>query len=135
MAHWLFKEEPTHYSFDDLVRDGKTVWDGIRNNLALKHLREVKKGDRVLYYHTGKEKAVVGVMAVTRGAYPDPQEQDERLVVVEVKPVARLARPVTLATLKADKRFGDFPLVRISRLSVMPVTADQWKGIEEIAAE
>jgi predicted RNA-binding protein with PUA-like domain len=134
MAHWLFKEEPTHYSFDDLVRDGKTVWDGIRNNLALKHLREVKKGDRVLYYHTGKEKAVVGVMAVTRGAYPDPQEQDERLVVVEVKPVARLARPVTLATLKADKRFGDFPLVRISRLSVMPVTADQWKGIEEIAA-
>jgi predicted RNA-binding protein with PUA-like domain len=134
MAHWLFKEEPTHYSFDDLVRDGKTVWDGIRNNLALKHLREVKKGDRVLYYHTGKEKAVVGVMAVTRGAYPDPQEQDERLVVVEVKPVARLARPVALATLKADQRFGDFPLVRISRLSVMPVTADQWKGIEEIAA-
>lgn len=134
MANWLFKEEPTHYSYDDLLRDRKTVWDGVGNNLALKHLRQVKKGDRVFYYHTGKEKAVVGILEVTRGAYPNPQEQDERLVVVNVKPVSRLPRPVSLAEIKADNRFADFSLVRISRLSVMPVTSDQWKWIEGMSA-
>ena len=133
MANWLFKEEPTHYGFTDLVRDRKTVWDGVRNNLALKHLRDVKKGDRVFYYHTGKEKAVVGVMEVTRGAYPNPEEQDERFVVVNVNPVAPLSKPVALSEIKADKRFADFALVRMSRLSVMPVTTDQWKWIEQMA--
>jgi predicted RNA-binding protein with PUA-like domain len=135
MAYWLFKEEPTHYSFEDLERDGRTVWDGVRNNLALKHLREVEKGDRVFLYHTGKEKAVVGVMEVVKGAYPDAEAGDARLAVVDVKPVRRLARPVPLAEIKADERFADFALVRISRLSVMPVTAAQWKAIEAMGRE
>ena len=135
MAYWLFKEEPSHYSYDDLVRDRKATWNGVENNLALKHLREVKKGDHVFFYHTGDEKAVVGVMEVTRGSYPDPEAEDERLVAVDVKPLRRLARPVTLAEIKADKRFADFPLVRMSRLSVMPVTSEQWRWIEALAAK
>jgi predicted RNA-binding protein with PUA-like domain len=135
MAYWLFKEEPSHYSFDDLVRDKKAVWSGVANNLALKHLRSVAKGDRVFYYHTGDEKAVVGVMEVTRPAYADPAEDDPRLVVVDVKPVDRLKRPVTLAEIKANPKFADFALVRISRLSVMPVTGAQWTEIERMARQ
>lgn len=135
MAYWLFKEEPTHYSFEDLERDGRTVWNGVRNNLALKHLREVGKGDHVFLYHTGKEKAVVGVMEVVKGAYPDPEAADARLVVVDVKPLRRLPKPVPLAEIKEDKRFADFALVRISRLSVMPVNGVQWKAIEVMARE
>src|SRR5580704_17616457 len=125
MAQWLFKEEPGHYSLEDLVRDKRTVWDGVENNLALKHLRSVKKGDRVLYYHTGTEKAVVGVMEVVKGPYRDPARDDDRLVVVDVKPVRRLNRPVSLAEIKSNPKFADFALVRISRLSVMPVTTGQ----------
>ena len=134
MAYWLFKEEPSHYSFEDLVRDKKTVWDGVENNLALKHLREVKKGDRVFFYHTGDEKAVVGVMEVVKPAYPDPNQDNPRLVVVDVKPIVRLTRPVTLAEIKTNGKFADFALVRISRLSVMPVTPEQWAEIERLAA-
>lgn len=133
MAYWLFKEEPTHYSFDDLENAGHTVWDGVRNNLALKHLREVEKGDHVFFYHTGKEKAVVGVMEVVKGAYPDPEADDARLMVVDVKPLRRLARPVSLGEIKGDERFAEFALVRISRLSVMPVSNAQWKAIEAMA--
>lgn len=96
MAHWLFKEEPDHYSLEDLFRDKRTVWAGVENNLALKHLRSVQKGDRVLYYHTGKEKAVVGVMEVVKGAYADPARDDARFVVVDVKPIRRLDRPKIL---------------------------------------
>jgi predicted RNA-binding protein with PUA-like domain len=129
MAYWLFKEEPDHYSLDDLVRDKRTVWDGVENNLALKHLRSVQKGDRVLYYHTGKEKAVVGEMEVVKGAYPDPARGDDRLVVVDVTPVRRFSRPVPLAQIKANPQFAEFALVRISRLSVMPVTDEQWAEI------
>jgi predicted RNA-binding protein with PUA-like domain len=135
MAYWLFKEEPDHYSLDDLFRDKRTVWDGVENNLALKHLRSVKKGDRVLYYHTGKEKAVVGAMEVVKDPYPDPARGDHRLVVVDVKPVRRFARPVPLAEIKANPQFADFALVRISRLSVMPVTDEQWEEIERMAKE
>jgi predicted RNA-binding protein with PUA-like domain len=135
MAYWLFKEEPDHYSLDDLFRDKRTVWDGVENNLALKHLRSVQKGDRVLYYHTGKEKAVVGEMEVVQGAYPDPARDDERLVVVDVKPVRRFARPVPLAEIKANPKFADFALVRISRLSVMPVTEELWAQIERLSSE
>jgi predicted RNA-binding protein with PUA-like domain len=135
MAYWLFKEEPTHYSFDDLLHDKKAVWNGVQNNLALKHLRGVQKGDRVLFYHTGDEKAVVGIMEVTKSAYPDPEADDPRIVAVDVKPVARLPRPVTLAEFKANPRFADFALVRMSRLSVMPVTAEQWTEIEGMAAK
>ena len=133
MANWLFKEEPSHYSFDDLVRDKKTVWDGVENNLALKHLRAATKGDRVFCYHTGDEKAVVGVMEVVKGPYADPTRGDPRLVVVDVKPIKRLGRPVTLAEIKANRKFADFALVKISRLSVMPVTAEQWGEIESMS--
>lgn len=133
MAYWLFKEEPDHYSLDDLIRDGRTVWDGIENNLALKHLRSVKKGDRVLFYHTGNEKAVVGEMAVVKGPYRDPAREEDRFVVVDVKPVRRWNRPVPLAAIKAHPAFADFALVRISRLSVMPVTPAQWAEIERLS--
>jgi predicted RNA-binding protein with PUA-like domain len=135
MAFWLFKEEPGHYSLDDLFRDKRTVWDGVENNLALMHLRNVRKGDRVLFYHTGKEKAVVGEMEVVKGAYPDPLRGEERLVVVDVKPVRRFHRPVPLAEIKANSQFADFGLVRISRLSVMPVTEEQWAAMERMASE
>lgn len=133
MAYWLFKEEPDHYSLEQLFRDKRTVWAGVENNLALKHLRSVKKGNRVLYYHTGTEKAVVGVMEVVKGAYPDPERDDPRFVVVDVKPVRRLDRPVSLAEIKSNAKFEDFALVRISRLSVMPVTDAQWAEIERLS--
>jgi predicted RNA-binding protein with PUA-like domain len=134
MGSWLFKEEPDHYSLEQLFRDKRTVWDGVENNLALKHLRSVEKGDRVLYYHTGTEKAVVGVMEVVKGPYRDPTRDDDRFVVVDVKPVRRLDRPVSLAEIKANPEFADFALVRNSRLSVMPVTGEQWAEIERLSA-
>lgn len=135
MAYWLFKEEPDHYSLDQLFRDKRAVWSGVKNNVALKHLRSVKKGDHVLYYHTGKEKAVVGVIQIVKGAYPDPKQDDSRLVVVDVKPVRRFDRAVSLAEIKANPKFADFALVRISRLSVMPVTATQWNEIERLSKQ
>lgn len=135
MAYWLFKEEPSHYSLDDLIRDKRATWAGVGNNTALMHLRSVRKGDRVLYYHTGKEKAVVGVMEVVKGPYPDPARDDPRFVVVDVKPVSRLDRPVSLAEIKAHPQFADFALVRISRLSVMPVTDKQWAEIERLSKQ
>jgi predicted RNA-binding protein with PUA-like domain len=133
MNYWLFKEEPTHYNFADLERDGKTTWSGVTNALALQNLRKAAKGDQVLYYHSGKEKAIVGVAEIVKAAYPDPAEKDEKLVVVDIKPVRRLARPVTLAEIKADKTFADWELVRISRLSVMPVSPAHWRRIEELS--
>jgi predicted RNA-binding protein with PUA-like domain len=132
MAYWLFKEEPEHYSIDQLFKDKRATWSGVSNNLALKHMRAVSKGDQVLYYHTGKEKAVVGVMEVVKGPYADPEADDPKLVVVDVKPVRKFDRPVTLAEIKANPKFADFALVRISRLSVMPVTSEQWKAIEKL---
>ena len=131
--NWLFKEEPTHYGFDALVKDRRTVWSGVRNPLAQKHLRSVKKGDRIFYYHTGDEKAVVGVCKALGDAYADPNDASGKAAVVDVAPVKKLARPVTLAEIKADGTFKDFPLVRISRLSVMPVTDDEWARIERKA--
>ncbi|MBI4513418.1 MAG: EVE domain-containing protein [Gemmatimonadetes bacterium] len=130
---WLFKEEPTHYSFDDLSKDGRARWDGVRNNLALKHLRQVRKGDGILYYHTGSAKAIVGIARAVSDPYPDPKARDARYVVVDVEPVKGLRRPVTLAEIKAHPKFKNFPLVRIPRLSVMPVTEEQWDLIEEMA--
>src|SRR5262245_37428159 len=123
MAYWLFKEEPSHYSFDDLVRDGGTKWEGIRNAVALKHLRQVKKGDSIFYYHTGKEKAIVGVMTAAADAVEEPSARD---VSVAVAPVRRLARPVPLSEIKGDPAFADWELTRISRLSIMPVSAARW---------
>jgi predicted RNA-binding protein with PUA-like domain len=132
MAQWLVKEEPEHYSYDQLVREKKTVWAGVRNPLAQKHLRSIRKGDRIFYYHTGKEKAVVAIAAAASDAYPDPKDATQRLFVVDVTPVGRLGRPVTLAEIKADRAFADFPLVRMSRLSVMPVTDAEWARIERL---
>jgi predicted RNA-binding protein with PUA-like domain len=130
--NWLFKEEPTHYGFDALVRDKRTVWSGVRNPLAQKHLRSVKKGDRIFYYHTGDEKAIVGICKALGDAYADPNDASGKASVVDVAPVKRLARPVTLAEIKADTAFKDFPLVRISRLSVMPVSDIEWERIERM---
>ncbi|HYQ88838.1 MAG TPA: EVE domain-containing protein [Candidatus Binatia bacterium] len=131
--NWLFKEEPTHYSYEDLAKDKKTSWSGVKNPLAQKHLRSVEKGDLVFYYHTGDEKAVVGVMKASGNAYPDPADGSGKLYAVDVVPVQKLDRPVTLAEIKSDKRFADFALTRISRLSVMPVTDAQWKAIEALS--
>jgi predicted RNA-binding protein with PUA-like domain len=132
---WLVKEEPTHYSFDQFVADGATVWSGVRNPVAQKNLRAMKKGDRVFYYHTGNEKAVVGTAKVTAAAYPDPNDKSGKLVVVELVPDKKLKRPVTLAEIKAAGRFADFALVRLPRLSVMPVSEEQWAAIEAMARD
>jgi predicted RNA-binding protein with PUA-like domain len=132
--NFLFKEEPTHYSFDDLVRDRTTVWSGVKNALAQKHLKSVKKGDRIFYYHTGDEKAVVGMAKAVSDAYPDPKDRSGKLAVVEVAPVRKLPRAVTLAEIKATKALASMPLVRISRLSVMPVTDAEWAVIEKLAS-
>lgn len=130
--HWLLKTEPSVYSFDQLVKDGRTVWDGVKNNLALMHLRAMKAGDKVLIYHSGAGKEVVGYGKILKGPYPDPQLDDPKLVVVEIAPDARLSNPVSLATIKADPVFADFALVRMSRLSVMPVTPEQWKRLQTL---
>ena len=121
--NWLFKEEPSSYS----------SWAGVRNPLAQKHLRSVKKGDSVFYYHTGSEKAVVGIARATSNPYPDPKDTSGKLVVVDVAPVQALKRPVTLAEIKASKAFADFPLTRLPRLSVMPVSDAEWKEIERLS--
>jgi len=115
------------------AKDKGAVWSGVKNPLAQKHLRAVKKGDRVFYYHTGDEKSVVGIAKALGDAYPDPADKSGKAHVVDVAPVKKLARPVTLAEIKADKAFADFPLVRISRLSVMPVTDAEWARIEKLA--
>ena len=130
---WLVKEEPEHYSFDQFVADGRTAWSGVKNPVAQKNLRAMKKGDRVFYYHTGKEKAVIGTATVSLAAYPDPKDKSGKLVVVELVPDKKLKRPVTLAEIKAAGRFADSPLVRIPRLSVMPVTEEQWEAIEAMS--
>ena len=131
--NWLFKEEPTHYGYDDFVKDGKTQWSGVKNPVAQKHLHAVKKGDRIFYYHTGDEKAVVGIAKALGDAYPDPNDKSGKAAVVDVAPVKKLARPVTLKEIKADASFKTFPLVRISRLSVMPVTDAEWARIENMS--
>ena len=131
--NWLFKEEPTHYGYDALVEDGRTSWTGVKNPLAQKHLRSVRKGDSIFYYHTGDEKAVVGVARAANDAYPDPADTAGKLYAVDVVPLRKLPRPVTLAEIKADKAFASFALTRIPRLSVMPVTDAEWKRIEHMA--
>ena len=130
---WLFKTEPSTYSWADLERDRRTVWDGVKNALALKHLAAVATGDEVLIYHTGDEKAAVGIAKVVRGAYPDPKQKDTRLVVVDLQPVKALARPVALGEMRANRELAGFDLLRLPRLSVMPVSAEQWAVIMEMA--
>jgi len=131
--NWLFKEEPTHYSYDDLVRDGKTSWTGVKNPVAQKHLRSVKKGDRIFFYHTGDVKAVVGIAKAAADAYPDPQDKLGKFYAVDVVPVRKLKQPVTLAAVKADSYFASFPLTRVPRLSVMPVNDDEWDRMEKMS--
>lgn len=130
---WLFKTEPSTYSWADLERDRRTVWDGVKNALALKYLAAVATGDEVLIYHTGDEKAAVGIAKVVRGAYPDPKQKDARLVVVDLQPVKALARPVALGEMRANRELAGFDLLRLPRLSVMPVSAEQWAVIMEMA--
>lgn len=132
---WLLKTEPGDYSWDKLEKAGRARWDGVRNPAALRNLAAMKPGDRVFVYHTGDEKAVVGVAEVVRAAYPDPKYPDGKLLVVEVEARSRLARPVTLAEIKALAEFRDSPLVRQGRLSVVPITAPQWKAIEALCRE
>jgi len=135
VAKYLFKEEPSNYSYDAFAKDGSTTWSGVRNPVAQRNLRGVKKGDLVFYYHTGDEKAIVGIAKASSNAYPDPADPAGKAHVVDVAPVKKLARPVTLAEVKADKRFKEFPLTYLPRLSVMPVTDAQWEAILALAAQ
>ena len=134
MAQWLVKEEPDHYGYAQLERDRKTVWAGVRNPLAQKHLRGIRKGDSIFYYHTGKEKAVVAIARADSDPYDDPKDKTGKLAVVDIVPEQKLARPVTLKEIKADAAFASFALVRMSRLSVMPVSDAEWKRIEKMSA-
>lgn len=127
--YWLLKTEPSTYGYDDLVREKRGVWDGVANPVALRNMRAMAVGDRCFIYHTGSEKRIVGIAEVVKAAYPDPRAKDERAVVVDLKPVGPVERPVTLAEVKADPRFADWELVRQARLSVMPVSAARWKAI------
>ena len=129
---WLLKSDPDTYSFADLERDSKTVWDGVSNNLALKHLRSIRKGDALLIYHTGEERAVVGLAEAASDSYPDPKQKDPRLAVVDIKAGKRLARPVSLDVVKQQTSLKDFALARMPRLSVMPVSESQWKTLLDL---
>jgi predicted RNA-binding protein with PUA-like domain len=131
---WLFKTEPSAYSFQQLQNDRKTVWDGVKNNLALKNLKDIKEGDEILIYHTGDEKAVVGVARALSGAYPDPSKKDPKLLVVDIEAVKALARPVTLAEVKGNSKLKNFDLARLPRLSIMKVSDEQWKSIQQMAS-
>jgi predicted RNA-binding protein with PUA-like domain len=134
MAYWLMKSEPEAYSWDDLVRDGGTEWDGVRNNAATLNLKAMKPGDRAFLYHSVSDKAVVGIMEITRESQPDPKAKPgERWVSVRVEPVEKLPRPVTLAEIKAEPRLADIELIRQSRLSVAPIRDGEWKLIHEMA--
>jgi len=133
MAYWLLKTEPNCYSWDDLTRDKKAVWDGITNALALKHLRTVKKGDLALIYHTGSERSAIGLAEITSAPYADPKEDDDRLVVVDLRPKKKLPAPVSLEMIKADPAFAGWDLLRNSRLSVVPVPQKMWKRIEQLS--
>jgi len=133
MAHWLVKSEPNTYSFADLERDGRTVWDGVRNNAAALHLKAMKVGDEVLFYHSQEGLAVVGIAKVAREAFPDATDPSGRFVAVELEPVRPLARPVTLAEMKASPALSDMAMLRQSRLSVSPVSPAEWTAILAMA--
>jgi predicted RNA-binding protein with PUA-like domain len=131
--HWILKTEPSAYGFSDLVRDRRTRWEGVSNPVALKHLRSMLEGDDALIYHTGNEKSLIGLARIASAPYPDPSQKDERLVVVDVEAGKALPRQVSLAEIKADPGFKDLGLVRLSRLSVVPVEPDQWKRLLAMA--
>jgi predicted RNA-binding protein with PUA-like domain len=133
VAYWLLKTEPGTYSWDDLARDKSATWDGVANATALKHIRTMKKGDAALIYHTGDERQAIGIAELKSNPYPDPKEDDEKLVVFDLKPKKELKRPVTLADIKADKTFAGWDFLRIGRLSVVPVPDLMWNRILELA--
>lgn len=135
MAYWLAKSEPSTYSWDQLVKDKQTVWDGVRNYAARINLRAMKKGDEVFFYHSNEGTEIVGIAKVAKEAYQDPTTTDEAWVAVDLKPHKKLKNPVTLAQVKADKRLTNMALVRLGRLSVQPVTDEEWKIIMELAGE
>jgi predicted RNA-binding protein with PUA-like domain len=134
-SFWLLKTEPDNYSYADLERDGTTVWDGVKNNAALMHMRTMQPGDLALIYHTGDERQAVGLAEVTSAPYPDPALADPKLVVVDIRPLRRLTRPVTLAAVKAIPEFATYALVREGRLSVVPTSDAQWARLLELAGE
>ncbi len=134
MAYWLFKQEPSTYNYSQLEKDGMTVWDGVSNNLALKHLRNVKRGDKAIFYHTGDERQAVGIMEIVSDPYVDPKKENKSLVVVNVKPERKLKKPMTLEQFKTDSAFANWELVRISRLSVMPVPEKLWERIMRMSS-
>jgi predicted RNA-binding protein with PUA-like domain len=135
MAYWLLKSEPDVYSYADLERDRETIWDGVNNNLALKHIRTMMSGDLALIYHTSEERRAVGLAEVISAPYVDPKSNDPKRAVVDVKAVRSLPQPVTLAQIKQDSRFEGFDLIRISRLSVVPVSEAHWQLILKLAGE
>jgi predicted RNA-binding protein with PUA-like domain len=135
MAYWLVKSEPSTYSYDQLIKDKNTVWDGVRNYAARNHLKAMKKNDEVLFYHSNEGLEIVGIAKVAKEAYQDPTTDDKAWVVVDLKPYKRLKSPVSLVQIKADKRLADMALVRLGRLSVQPVTEAEWKVIMEFAGE
>ena len=128
-GHWLVKQEPEDYSWDDLKRDGGTQWTGVRNFQARNHLGQMKVGDAVFFYHTGKEKCVVGIASVSKAAYPDPTAKEEGWIAVDIEPLKKLANPVSLADIKANAKLSDLLLVRQSRLSVMPIGQSEFEEI------
>ena len=133
MASFLFKTEPSTYSYADLVRDKRTVWDGVSNPVALRHLSTLKKGDTVVIYHTGDEKSAIGLARATTGPYPDPKLGDPKRLVTDLEPDRALPKPVTLAQVKADAVLGTSELARLPRLSIMPFTAAQFRRLLELA--
>jgi predicted RNA-binding protein with PUA-like domain len=133
MNYWLCKQEPSTYNMDLLQKEKTTTWDGVHNNLAIKHINSMKKGDQAFFYHSGDEKQIVGIMEITSNPYPNPKEKNPRFVVVDVKYKKRLENPVTLAQIKTNPKFKDWELLRISRLSVMPVPTKIWSEILKIS--
>ena len=135
MAYWLVKSEPGTYSWDDFVKEGQTYWSGVRNYAARLHLRNIRKGDEVFFYHSNEGTDIVGIGKVIKEAYQDPTTEDDRWSAVDLKPVRKLKKPVALETIKKDKRLANMALVRIGRLSVQPVTDGEYKVIMGLAGE
>ena len=133
MAKWLVKSEPNSYSWEQFQKDGKTFWDGVRNYAARLHLRAMRKGDEVFFYHSNEGLEIVGIAKVIREAYPDPTTKEEGWVVVDLKPVKSLKRPVSLKEIKEHKTLSDMALVRLGRLSVQPVKEEEWKAVMEMS--
>jgi predicted RNA-binding protein with PUA-like domain len=135
MACWLVKTEPDEFGFSDLERDGKAAWDGVKNPLARKHIAAMTPGDKVLIYHTGMQKAIVGMATVDSPPYVDPKQKDPHALVIDLKPLKRLSNSIPLQIIKSDQRFAQWELVRMARLSVMPVSTEYWNLLMHMAGE